>query len=445
MYRLALDLGTNSIGWCLLSLDENFTVRGIARMGVRIFPDGRDPQSGASLAEARRLARQAGRRRDRLVGRRNRLLQALIAGGLMPNSEVERKRLEVKDPYALRARALDAALHPHDLGRALFHINQRRGFKSNRKTDRNADGNGVVKTGIQRLRQRLADAEARTLGEYLHARKQSGQPTRTRAEGSGTALNYPFYPDRSLLEGEFDMIRAAQAAHHAQISPERWDEPRGIIFHQRPLKEVLPGRCPLIPAEPRAPAALPLAQKVRILQDLNHLRILGPDFKEEKLTRAQRDAALARLLTGGDLTFAGLRKLAGLGAEYTFNLENSSQDKITGDLTAKKLGAKGAFGPAWAGLGVDAQTRVVELLLAEEDEDVLQAVLTSEFGLSGESARKAANVRLPERYVRQIKAVLPRGGRVDILYFTDKQYENIVSFRANVRQKKKKAEQLALF
>lgn len=50
-----------------------------------------------------------------------------------------------------------------------------------------------------------------------------------------------------------------------------------------------------------------------------------------------------------------------------------------------------------------------------------------------------------ERHVRQIKDSLPRGGKVDILSFTDKQYENIVSFRSTVRQKQKKVEQLALF
>lgn len=50
-----------------------------------------------------------------------------------------------------------------------------------------------------------------------------------------------------------------------------------------------------------------------------------------------------------------------------------------------------------------------------------------------------------ERYVRRIQGKLPKGGRVDILSFTDKQYESIITFRANVRQKTKKMEQLALF
>ncbi len=50
-----------------------------------------------------------------------------------------------------------------------------------------------------------------------------------------------------------------------------------------------------------------------------------------------------------------------------------------------------------------------------------------------------------ERYVRQIKDSLPNGGQVDILNFTDKQFENIISFKASAKQKKKKMEQLAFF
>lgn len=49
------------------------------------------------------------------------------------------------------------------------------------------------------------------------------------------------------------------------------------------------------------------------------------------------------------------------------------------------------------------------------------------------------------RYVRRIREKLPQGGCVDILHFTDKQYENIISFRSMVQRKKKKMEQLALF
>ncbi len=40
-YRLGLDIGTNSIGWCLLDLDANKQPYGVHDMGVRVFADGR--------------------------------------------------------------------------------------------------------------------------------------------------------------------------------------------------------------------------------------------------------------------------------------------------------------------------------------------------------------------------------------------------------------------
>ena len=38
------------------------------------------------------------------------------------------------------------------------------------------------------------------------------------------------------------------------------------------------------------------------------------------------------------------------------------------------------------------------------------------------------------RLTRDIQGHLPKGGQVDILCFTDKQYENIISFRGRTRQ-----------
>ena len=117
-YTLGLDIGTNSLGWAILE------GRAITATGARIFGDGRDAKSGASLAEDRRLARQMRRRRDRYLRRRSVLLSEMIAAGLMPVEEGARKALENLDPYDLRVTALDARLEPGEIGRALFHLNQ---------------------------------------------------------------------------------------------------------------------------------------------------------------------------------------------------------------------------------------------------------------------------------------------------------------------------------
>ena len=48
--------------------------------------------------------------------------------------------------------------------------------------------------------------------------------------------------------------------------------------------------------------------------------------------------------------------------------------------------------------------------------------------------------------IRKVEFALPSNGKVDILQFTDKQYENIVSFRGRAKgPKKRNPEQLVLF
>ena len=152
MLRLGLDIGTNSIGWCLVGYDaDHESGTALIDTGVRIFSDGRDPKSGASLAVDRRVARAVRRRRDRYLGRRSAFLEALVQHGLMPADADEAKLLAERDPYELRARALDDRLEPHEIGRALFHLNQRRGFLSNRKAERRARDNedGKIASGAR--------------------------------------------------------------------------------------------------------------------------------------------------------------------------------------------------------------------------------------------------------------------------------------------------------
>src|SRR5690606_28296764 len=124
-------------------------------------------------AEGRRLARGMARRRDRYKRRRKAVIRTLVEYGLMPDDPAARRALVAEtndrradqpasDVYALRARALDEKLPPHHIGRALFHLNQRRGFKSNRKTDRRDNDQGKIAEGISRLKAEIGHAGART-------------------------------------------------------------------------------------------------------------------------------------------------------------------------------------------------------------------------------------------------------------------------------------------
>ncbi|MEM6903372.1 MAG: type II CRISPR RNA-guided endonuclease Cas9, partial [Pseudomonadota bacterium] len=336
-YRLGLDIGTNSLGWAVLDLsgaphkeatERGREIIGTRALGARLFTDGRDPKSKATLATDRRLARSMRRRRDRALRRKEVLLTTLIDIGLMPGDDSELEALKSLDPYQLRAEALDQPLRPEEIGRVLFHLNQRRGFKSNRKTD--GDEGGIIYAGIAELESQMSAHGARTIGEYLYQRRQNDQGVRARATGDGAEKGYPFYPARALVEAEFDAIWDAQARHHpALLTPANRERLHRIIFYQRPLKPVDPGKCSLIEGEERAAQALPVFQRFRLLQELANLRVVEDDLSQRPLTMDERDAIL-RFAIGEakdkkpkrQITFDRIRGLLKLDPSSRFSLED---------------------------------------------------------------------------------------------------------------------------
>ena len=137
----------------------------------------------------------------------------------MPKDEKERKALALKDPYIIRKAALSVKMEPYEIGRAIFHINQRRGFKSNRKSGDNEAG--VVKKSVAEFEQRLMAQGSRTMGEFLADRKEKNLTVRARRLGDKTADLYEFYPDRYMLEKEFDKIWDTQAKHNPSLFSEK--------------------------------------------------------------------------------------------------------------------------------------------------------------------------------------------------------------------------------
>jgi CRISPR-associated endonuclease Csn1 len=218
-YRLAVDLGSTSLGWALIRLNTDNQPCAVIKAGVRIFSDGRNPKDGSSLAVTRREARAVRRRRDRLLKRKARMMRSLIEHNFFPKDEIQRKALETLDPYSLRAKGLDDALTPAEFGRALFHINQRRGFKSNRKIDKKDNDSGALKVAISNLRQAMISDGCRTVGEWLHKRHQTGGSVRARyrqnrIESNGKVKiekSYDLYIDRAMIEAEFDALWRKQA------------------------------------------------------------------------------------------------------------------------------------------------------------------------------------------------------------------------------------------
>ncbi len=404
-YRLGIDLGTNSIGWSAVLRDEEGNACGLLDMGVRVFPDGRENSQsldplGKSLAVNRRIPRGQRRRRDRYLKRRSELLDALTVYGLMPPDADTRAVIAALDPYPLRKLAQEQRrLAPYELGRALFHLNQRRGFKSNRKA-KPKDDEKESRENLTDLRIALRENDMQ-LGEYLAELHAQGKPVRARP-------GLDLYPDRAMYEAEFDAIRKEQERHH-DLRPDQWDSLRDIIFYQRPLEPVDPGRCLLEEGERRAPRAMPSAQEFRILQEFNNLRIRVGIEPERPLNDAERSRVLQRLREGKEVDLQKPPK--GLRLDGSLNLSRGGRKKLQGDQTTVRLAKPDLFGERWLSLTLEERDAVVERLLDTEDPEAVRQAAVSEWGLSEAQAQKVAEVVLPDGHLhlsaKAIRRVLP--------------------------------------
>jgi CRISPR-associated endonuclease Csn1 len=420
-YRLGLDLGTNSIGWFLYGLNGD-NVDSVIDGGVRIFADGRDPKSGTSLAVDRRAARAQRRRRDRFLRRKAALMKRMAEVGLMPSDPGKAKELERLDPYQLRAEGLDGGLPLTHFGRALFHLNQRRGFKSNRKTDRGDNESGKIKDATARLDQAMMAKGARTYGEFLHMRRAAAEDpkqvpsVRTRLSvarrdnADKAEAGYDFYPDRKHLSEEFQKLWTEQARHHDVLTDELRDEIGLIIFHQRPLKTPEVGLC-LYTDEKRIPSAHPLNQRRILFETVNALRVAARGEPSRALARDERDQIIHALdnkkhtknLSGMAMKLKALGQVIRLRPEQSFTLETANRDAIKCDPVRASLSHPDRFGPRWSTLDDDTQWEVVRRIRAvQSDSDFKGLVgwLVEAHELDRDHAEATANAPLPEGYGR---------------------------------------------
>ncbi|MEE9376351.1 MAG: type II CRISPR RNA-guided endonuclease Cas9 [Rhizobiaceae bacterium] len=436
-WRLGIDLGTNSLGWAALTLrkeDDVWVPFELEDSGVRIFSDGRNPKDKQSNAAKRREPKGARKNRDRYLRRRARLMRLLIEFGLMPKDDADRKALEGgkdvplsdSDPWILRTRALDGAISAHQLGRSIFHLHQRRGFKSNRKTDRGDSESGKVHEATARTREKLQDVGARTLGELfgkprLEAARHNetapkgerkSQPlARVRKSGDGAKWQYDYYPTRELILTEFDILWEAQKSHHHKLlNDAAYHAFRDTIEWQHPLKSPPVGKCTLEPTEERAPKALPSSQRARIFQEVNALRVTPAGQAAYVITKEQRDIITTRLLAPtsktGKVTFAQIRKLQGLSIYDSFNTESDKRKDLQGDETAAQLMQEERWGKSWFDLDLKTQDEIVDRLINEEDETTLVEWLCVEHGLEKDQAFRVADCPLPAGYGSLSRIVL---------------------------------------
>ncbi len=288
---LGLDLGTSSIGWAITEQHEDSFE--LLYSGVDIFQEGVAREKGEEKpmvqprTDARAIRRHYYRRRLRKIE----LLKVLIANDLCPylsDEQLNKWRFEKlyplddafvawlrsnnsSNPYEDRFKALTTQLNlaleadRYALGRAFYHLAQRRGFLSNRKDSVNSD-DGVVRGSIKRLDEKMDAAGCRFLGEFYYKLFISGDKIRT-GDGYGYAGRIAHY------EKEFAAICDKQnLPEDLRVSLHR------SIFFQRPLKSQkgLVGTCTFERKKARCPISHPRFEEFRMLSFINNIKIQTP-------------------------------------------------------------------------------------------------------------------------------------------------------------------------
>lgn len=334
-YAIGLDIGIASVGYAVLALDHEENPWGIIRLGSRIFDVAENPKDGASLALPRREARSVRRRLRRHHHRLERIKNLLINTELITKDELlHLYDGNLSDVYELRVKALDYSVTNAELTRILLHLAQRRGFKSNRKSDANDKEAGQLLEAVSANAKRMQENHYRTVGEMFYKDDLFSKYKRNKG---GTYLTTVH---RDMIAAEARTILEKQFALGNDICTQDFiDKYLSILLSQRQFDEGpgepspyagnqianMIGKCTFEPNEYRAAKASYSFERFNLLQKVNHLRLLL-EGKSIALDNEQRKKIITLAHDKADLRYSHIRKALGLDEKVLFNTITYNDD-----------------------------------------------------------------------------------------------------------------------
>ncbi len=445
---LGIDTGTNSLGWAIVDKEEG-SVQLVAK-GTNIFSEGVKIEKGiesskaAERTEHRSVRKHYWRRKIRKI----RLLTILVDNHLCPPLDksslrqwrlkkvypdnelfMEWQRTEDKanvNPYKFRYICLTQKLDLTDttqryiLGRALYHLNQRRGFLSNRK-ENTKESEGAVKEGISTLTEKMKAAGCEYLGEYFYQRYQDRKEIRN---------HYTARKEHYLKE--FQAICAKQ-----ELDDELVVKLEKAIFDQRPLKSQKGqvGTCTFEKGKSRCPASHPLYEEFRMYAFINNIKVQVHTLYEHAdrpLTKEEKDRIIPLFKRKSKRTFPFediAKKLAGKNnycyyksneeKPYRFNYQMDTQ--VSGSVVNAQL--EEIFGDDWLSNACEVYTLAKDktrfqimndiwhALFFYDDDEKLKGFAANRLQLDDEQAEKFSKISMPNDYaalsLKAIRKILP--------------------------------------
>lgn len=355
MYRLGLDVGIKSVGWCVLECDENGEPIQINALNSRIFDAAEHPQTGASLAEPRRNARGLRRRIRRKSFRLERIRKLFTENGI-ELFETQDDLICLKDEYKnldvvkLRSDALDKKLTEAEFARVLYSLARHRGFKSNKRVvvtdddDEEKKGKGKGKdrdegkllSSIRESEEEMRESGMRTRGEQLYKKYlMEGKPVHNKGG------DYSMCVSRDILAKEIELLFEKQKEFGNNFATDKNKEKYLDIFLSQRNFDEGPGKgsqytgshdvkkCEIYRDEDVAAKGTYTSEWATIYQKINNLSIIcGGDRR--RLSNEERQIAVELAKKVEKVTYKAFRKAIKLDDDYRFSALNYSEKKKQG-------------------------------------------------------------------------------------------------------------------
>lgn len=471
---LGLDLGSSSIGWAYVKADDNWQPLEIAGMGVRVVPLGVDEkgefETGNTITKNRNRTQKRTMRKgyDRYQNRRGDLQAELENLGMMPDDSLL-KNLDSLALYGLRNSALKQQISLKELGRILWLLNQKRGYKSLRGSSEETEGGKKVTDYEKDINDRYTYIKSKgiTVGQFFLEQLQQNKYAR---------LKQQVFPRHAYIE-EYNAIMQAQQKYYPDvITDEIADRLRdNIIYYQRPLKsqkalvsvcefagkrhiDQETGKITLIGPKV-APRSSPLFQVCKLWESINNIKFEDRYKNKRELTIEEKQKVFNELNNTDKISEAQLFKLLGLKKSEFITDTQVNKKGIQGNTTVSQL--KDVFGDntmylKWLQFDltitdkVDKQTGEVttvisadfenqplyklwHLLYSVKEKDILLKQLMGPFNFDEDTAQQLIKIDFTKpgfsnKSARNIRAILPNlmQGSVysDAMQLADKNHSN---------------------
>ncbi len=412
--KLGIYLDASAVGWTLYETDR----KKILGMGVHRFnPDcenfgwGKREQSKKKSKRNYRLHRI---RHARIRSRKYYLLRILAQHNMCPVALESLKQWKQKkhfphdeldqwlsmNPYALRKKGVSDKLSLNELGRILYQITQRRGYRFGERHSRLKGSvlyKGSQEDGKIGYEQTQRSVKENTLGEYLFQllprenKSYTHQLERVRNRICSTQMY--FDEIHKIWEIQSRFYHFQEGLRERLIGNPNDRTPKGAVFFLRRLKSQKHkvGNCSLEPNKTRACVSSFECQEVEAWKWINSIQYNNQPLEEE-----ERRVTFAFLRSNYKFKFSDLKNRLQLPDKKAFNYRDDEIFK--GIFIDYEMSKNKFFGTDWFNMDSKLKEDVFHALYFFDDLEKLKQHAEEKFGLDEYCAEQFSKISLDKTY-----------------------------------------------